>query len=145
MGASKSKSTSAPVFKEFPGAYPTGVAGSREKSGELAGSLESLLADQSFLQPDFAPQTTNEQNLLNSLMDVTAGRGAVRGLGAPTQAGLAESIAPTLLGLRQQDIQNRLGARGQDIGGLLELIGLAMPQLIGGQTSTSRSGGLKIL
>ncbi len=84
-------------------------------------------------------------------MDITAGRGAVRGLGAPTQAGLAQTIAPTLAGMRQQRVENLMGARGQDIGvrgqdimGLLELAGLTMPQVVGGQRGTGSQwqGGL---
>lgn len=124
--------------------------------GRIGGQLESLLGEgvrgafgqpleQALLQPEFGPTTASETAVLESLMDLTAGRGAVRGLGAPTQAGLAQTIAPTLVGMRQQGIQNLMGARAQDVGvrgqdimGLLELAGLSMPQLIGGQESRGR-------
>lgn len=143
MGVSKSKETSSPIFRQFAGAYGGGK-GDYTQSSRLAGSLEGVLGNSDFLNPDYGPQTENESNLINSLMDLTAGRGAVRGLGSPTQSGLATALAPTLVDLRNQDIQNRTAVRSQDIAGLLELIGLAMPQVVGGQSSTGRSTGLNI-
>lgn len=107
-------------------------------------SLEDML-----LRPSYGPDNASETALLNSIMDLTSGRGAVRGLGAPTQSALAQSIAPTLVDLRQKDVQNLLGA-GQEnratqtmqLQSLMELIGLAMPQLQSGSTSTGYSKGL---
>lgn len=141
-GFNKSEEESNPIFKQFAGAFG-GAGNDYTKSSELGGQLQEMLGDRSFMDQGFGPQNANEQNLLNSLMDVTAGRGAVRGLGAPTQSSLAASIAPTLVDMRQQGISNQLGARGQDIAGLSELIGLAMPQLIGGQQSTGSGKGYK--
>jgi hypothetical protein len=91
-------------------------------SSPFSQSLENAL-----LNPSYGARTGNEQALLNSLMDVTAGRGAVSGLGAPTQSSLATSIAPTLVSLNDQYIKNLMAAkegditagltaRGQDIG-----------------------------
>ena len=154
--------------KEFPGAFGT------PDSARVANMLQSLLSgspagqdrassayeqplQESILQPKFGADTASEKALLGSIMDATAGRGSVRGLGAPTQTALAQSIAPALINLRQQDIGNLqsalsgdigsqisqrgqdigqiLGVRGQDIGGLSELIGLSMPQIVAGQKS----------
>lgn len=79
--------------------------------------------EDAILNPQFGARNDSEQALLNSIMDVTAGRGAVSGLGAPTQSALATSIAPTMVDLNQKYVQNLLGARegdialrGQDIG-----------------------------
>lgn len=130
-GRSYSNQSSEAIFKQFAGAFGEEGYG---KSGELAGMLESILSGGG----DYGAESGAEQNLINSLMDQTAGRGSVRGLGAPTQSGLAQAIAPTLVDLSQKK-------RGQDIGGLLELIGLAMPQTVGGQKSQGSGGGWKIL
>lgn len=162
MGGSSSTQTTDFLVKQFPGLFGT------PEGARIGGQLESTLGgpgftsafsqplEQALLSPTFGPETASEQALLGSIMDVTAGRGAVRGLGAPTQASLAQSIAPELIGMRQGRIENLLGAqsqditaglggRGQNIGGLIELAGLAMPQLIGGSTGTGKSKGLKLL
>jgi hypothetical protein len=130
-GRTHSKQSSTPIFKEFSGAFGEEGYG---KSSELANMLQSLLTSGG----DYGAESGSEQNLLNSIMDQTAGRGAVRGLGAPTQGSLATSIAPTLVDMSQK-------RRQQDIGGLLELIGLAMPQVVGGNVSSGSSGGWNIL
>jgi hypothetical protein len=59
---------------------------------------------------------------------------------------MASAIAPTLIDLRNQEIQNLLGAQGaetqrygMDMQSLLEMIGYAMPQIMGGQSSTETS------
>ncbi len=162
MGGSSSKQTTDFIVKEFPGLFGT------PEGARVGGKLENILGrpafdspfsqplEQALLQPTFGPETASEQALLGSIMDVTAGRGAVRGLGAPTQASLAQSVAPQLIGMRQQGIENLLGAQGQDItaglgergqtiGGLTELAGLVMPQLIGGGTGTGKSKGLNLI
>lgn len=130
-GRSHSQQSSEAVFKQFAGAFGDEGYG---KSSELANMLQSIISGPG----DYAAQTGSEQALINSLMDQTAGRGSVRGLGAPTQSGLATAIAPTLVDLSQK-------RRGQDIGALAELIGLAMPQTVGGQRSHGTGGGWKIL
>lgn len=130
-GRSHSQQSSQAVFKQFAGAFGEEGYG---KSSELAGLLESILGGGG----DYGVESGAEQNLLNSIMDQTAGRGSVRGLGPPTQSGLATAIAPTLVDLSQKK-------RGQDISGLLELIGLSMPQTVGGQSSHGSGGGWKIL
>jgi hypothetical protein len=122
ISAGGGKQVSDPVFRQFPGAF-----GASPESGRLAGSLEDILSGGT----RFEPRSMSETNLINSLADLAGGRSAVRGLGAPTAGSVAGAIAPTLVGLRQ-------GERGQNIQGLLELIGLAMPQVVGGQRTRGR-------
>lgn len=161
-GSSGSSGASFPIFKELYGAYggqnkdfwgnPTGFNESYTKSADLAGQLEGMLSgagnnpfsqelSQALLNPSFGPTSSSEEALLSSIMDQTAGRGAVRGLGAPTQTALAQSIAPELIGMRQQNIQNLMGTREQNLRGLLDLVGLAMPQTVGGSATTEGSKG----
>jgi hypothetical protein len=87
--------------------------------------------------PTYGVNNPNDTAMIDSLMDVTAGRGAVSGLGAPTQSSLMTSIAPTLADIRNRemgylstgregDIAMRgqdVGMRGQDIGRNTELRG----------------------
>lgn len=119
----------------------------------LAGLLERELT-----QPSFAPTTESEQALLSQISEMTQGASALRGLGPATQASLAQTLAPALVQQRQQrvsnlqqalggqlqqraqDIQSGLGIgsqQAQTIALLMELAGMAMPQRIGGTTSTS--------
>lgn len=134
-----------------------GIFQSGEDPQRLAGQAEGILGQESdlfnmlsneLMNPSFAPQTSSEMSLINSLMDLTSGRGAVRGLGAPTQQALATSIAPTLTNQRNQRVSNlaqalgiEQGFRGQNLGGLLELGTLAMPQHVF-QPETKSSAGL---
>lgn len=130
-GRSHSQQTSTPVFEQFAGAFGEEGYG---KSAELATMLQDLISSPG----DYAATTGSEQALIESIMDQTAGRGAVRGLGPPTQTALGQAIAPTLVDLSTK-------RRGQDIGALAELIGLAMPQVVGGTAGHGTSGGWKIL
>lgn len=129
------------------------------QSGSLANMLQSLITQgtgnygaysgalqQAITNPDFSTNSTSQQNMINSLMDQTAARGSVRGLGSPTSSSLATAIAPTLAGFQQQNVQNLMGARQQDLtsrgvdmSSLLELIGYAMPQIVSGQKSIGRA------
>ncbi len=139
--------------QQFPGLF-----GSPEGQ-RVGGTLESLLGQgtggsafanpfqQAVLNPQFGPTTGSEQGFLKSIMDLTQGAAATRGLGPATQGGLAQNLAAPLMQLRQQQIGNLgqgigqdLQARGQDIQGLIELAGLVMPQLVGGNTSSGKSG-----
>ena len=167
-GGGHSEQTSTPVFQQFAGAFGNN---DYSKSTQLAGMAEKGLnantpftsafdkpLEEALLNPSFMPTSQADQNMLNSLMDLTAGRGAVRGLGAPTQSSLAQTIAPELLQMQQGQVQGLTNARAQDIGlrgqdiqqqqgsmqALLNLIGLAMPQVVVGAstTVTSKSGGL---
>lgn len=136
-------------------------AASYSRSGAFGNQLAGMVGagtsyDQALLNavlnPSYAPTSAADQSILNSLMDVTAGRGAVRGLGAPTSTSLAQAVAPQLVQNRQSQIQNLLSGQGQalqgkaiDIGALSELIGYAMPQIAGGTTSSGSGKGIKIL
>ena len=86
--------------------------------------------EEALLNADFDQLNPEQNALLNQAQDVTAGRGAVRGLGAPTQASLISATAPLLANFRQQNINNLLGStaaqssqdlgfRSQDIGSFL--------------------------
>ena len=134
-----------------------GIFGAGADSGRLARGAESLLGEEPDLlgllrseltSPNFAPQTSSEQSILSSIMDLTGGRSAARGLGAPTQGALAQSIAPTLVNQRNARVSNlaqalglEQGFRGQTLGGLLELGTLAMPQNVF-QPQIEQSGGI---
>lgn len=141
MSMSKGTGKTTTTTGMFPNVYGnTGF----ESSGITAGNISSLLQqaspfqgayEQAVLNPSYAPTSASEQNILNSLMDLTASRGAVRGLGAPTQESLATAIAPTLEESKQNNINNLMNAIQTQIaeltakGGLgLELAGLQMPQ-----------------
>ena len=114
--------------QEFPRIDPVNVP-IREFPKPENPFLEALR--EALLNPDAFSQLTPEQNsLLGQAQDVTAGRGAVRGLGAPTQASLISATAPLLANFRQQNIGNALqgaaaqstqdlGFRGQDISSFL--------------------------
>ncbi len=151
------------LTNKTPGSYGTtgyGPSSRLSKSAEslISGGLTSPFSqslEDSLLRPSYGPDTASETALLNSIMDLTSGRGAVRGLGAPTQTALAQSIAPTLVDLRQKDIQNLLSAEQQNLGAtnthtamqlqaLMELIGLSMPQTQSGNASTGSSSGYGI-
>ncbi len=103
--------------------------------------MEELLGAAPERQP-FAPQTESEQAIIDSLIDLTQGQTATRGLGPATEGALAQSIAPTLVGFREAEAQRGLQKRGQDIQGFLELAGLAAPQVIGGQVSKTTGPGI---
>ena len=121
-----------------------GIFGASPESTRLAGRAENILGTEpdllsmlrnELMNPSFAPQTSSEQSILSSIMDLAGGRSASRGLGAPTMGGLAQSIAPTLADMRNQRVNNlsqalglEQGFRGQTLGGLMELGGMAMPQ-----------------
>ncbi len=117
-----------------------------------AGTAYDTALQNAILNPSYAPTSAADQSILNSLMDVTAGRGAVRGLGTPTQTSLAQAVAPQLVQNRQMQIQDLLGGQGLalqgktiDMGALSELIGYAMPQIAGGTQSQGSGKGIKIL
>ncbi len=151
MGSSKQKSS--PVFQTFPSAWgETDNYGRSSQFGNQAagmigtGTAYDAALESAILNPSYAPTSAADQSILNSLMDITAGRGAVRGLGAPTQTSLAQAVAPQLVQNRQMQIQNLMGGQGQalqskgiDLQALMELIGYAMPQVVGG-TQSSGSG-----
>lgn len=154
-GQSSSSQTSQPQFQTFPGAFGYGQSaglmnqaqGIINQQSPYSGALQ-----QSILNPQFGPATTAESNLLNSLMDLTSGRTASRGLGAPTQESLAAGIAPEMVGLQQSQIQNLMGGQGltqalqgQNLNALLNMVGLAMPQVVGGNVTKGTSSGWKIL
>ena len=132
-GHSSSSQTSTPTTTYTPGSFGTTDYG---KSSQLSSQLESLINT----PMSFGPQNSDEQNFLSSIMDQTGGRAAVRGLGAPTGSALASDIAPAMLGFQQQAETARMGT----MQGLAELIGLAMPQVVGGTKTTGSSGGWKI-
>lgn len=114
--------------QEFPSIDPTNVPVREFPKPEnpFLAQLRALIDD-----PSLASALTPEQtSLLGQAQDVTAGRGAVRGLGAPTQASLISATAPLLANFRQQNIGNLLGGaaaqstqdlgfRGQDISSFL--------------------------
>ena len=125
--------------KELEGIFGTGEK--REASRRLGTTLEQLLTGAQEQQP-FAPQTASEQAIISSLIDLTQGQTAVRGLGPATQGSLTQAIAPTLVGFRESEAQRGLQRRQQDIAGLLELAGLAAPQVLGGQVSKTTGPGL---
>jgi len=154
FGQQHQSSTSAPVYQQFPGATgETGYGTSNALFQQGVGTTtQHSPYDQplsnALLNPSYEPTSAAQQNMLNSLMDLTAGRGAVRGLGSPTQSSLAQSIAPTLEQMNQNQISGLTAARGQDITQqanimqmLQQLIGLAMPQVVGGNQSQSSGSG----
>ena len=115
-----------------------------EEGAKIGAQLESIFNTSPIGGQPFLPQTQSEQGFLKSISDLTQGAAATRGLGPATQGGLAQNLAPALMGLRQQDIGNQLNVRGQDIQGLLELAGLVMPQIIGGQQSNQSGKGTTV-
>lgn len=133
------KSSSKLQTKETPGIFGAGIE--REASRRLGTTLEQLLTAQPEQLP-FEPQTASELSILESLIDLTQGQTAVRGLGPATQGSLVQAIAPTLVGFREAEATRGLQRRQQDIAGLLELAGLSAPQVIGGQVTQSKGAGL---
>lgn len=133
------KSSSELQVKEAAGIFGEGEK--RKASKRLGTTLEQLLTA-SPEQQSFAPQSASEQAIISSLIDLTQGQTAVRGLGPATQGSLTQAIAPTLVGFRESEAQRGLQKRQQDIAGLLELAGLASPQILAGQQSTQKGPGL---
>ena len=163
MGFGGSDSGSTFSTQQFPGAFGAGT-----DSARLATTLEQLLGNQGFsspyaaplqsalLNPQFGATTSAESALLQSVADQAQGTSAVRGLGAATPGGLAQAIAPTLVNLRQNEIgnlesalgqsmQGQLGMRGQTLQGLESLIGLSMPQVVGGQTGSGSAKDMTLM
>jgi hypothetical protein len=153
-GGGRSHEESKTIFKDLPGAtgdtgYGTSGDVFNQARGMTTAGMQSPFSkslEETLLNPQFGARTSSEQALLNSLMDTTAARGAVSGLGAPTQSALASAIAPTMVGMRNQDISSMLQGRGQDtqayqsqLQALLELTGLAMPQTVSGSSTTGSS------
>lgn len=100
------------------------------------------------LAPQYGGQTDSEKAYLNQIMDVTANRSALRGIGAPTQSALSYDIAPHMLTMRQNRLNDLMGGVGMEqqnrqmrSGGMLQLMEDAMTQYIGGSDSTERSKG----
>src|SRR3990167_314420 len=86
-----------------------GIFGASPESTRLAQRTETMLGGEpdllsllrnELMNPSFAPQTSSEQSLLSSILDLAGGRSASRGLGVPTMSGLGQAIAPTLVDLR---------------------------------------------
>ena len=144
FGFSSGSSDQSSIFqtKRFQGAF-----GGREKNREagkrLTGGLEALLGQEGEATP-FGGTTAAQNELLDFLTGEANRRTSVRGLGPASAGDIAQNIAPALIGFRQQEIENQAGRRGQDIQGLLELIGLAQPQILGGTTSTGKSSSIGI-
>ena len=143
---------------QLPGAFQSGKDPRR-----IATNLEDLLSRdinlsgqtqlfptlmEELQNPTFAPQTSSELSILESIMDLTGGRSANRGLGMPTQGALAQSIAPTLANQRNQRVSNLAQAlglgrdfRGQTLGGLSGLLESSLPQHVF-QPQTKQSVGI---
>jgi hypothetical protein len=119
--------------QEFPGIFGGADRGAPRRIGL---NIQDILGQ----DVGFGGRTGTENELISQLIDLAGANTAVRGLGAPTAESIASSIAPTLLNLRQQ----RVGERGQRVQGLLELAGLASPQIVAGQQSTARDFGFGI-
>lgn len=144
--------TQSPGFQttSFPGSYQAGADPAR-----LSKMMESLIGggnpyastlSGAINNPSYGPTNANEENLLNSLMSLTQGQSALRGLGPSTQEGMASAIAPTLVNLKEQNIQDILGAygastsnTGMNLQALNELIGLSMPQNVSAYNPGQRS------
>lgn len=157
MSRSSGGGVSAPAFQTFGGSYgDTDYSTSKRLSQQAEGMIGSKSAfstplEQMLLNPKYGAGNANESALINSLLDATAGRTATRGLGAPTEGAMGAAIAPTLVSLRNSEIQNLLGAEASanqgkqlDLQALLEMIGYAMPQVMGGNVSSEsqRSTGI---
>ena len=126
--------------RKFKGAFGGRGTGSARR---LSKNLESLLGQEAEPTP-FGGTTAAQDELLNFLTGEANRRTSVRGLGPASAGDIAQNIAPALIGFREQEEQRRLGRRGQDIQGLLELIGLAMPQVVGGQATTGTGKSLTL-
>lgn len=130
-GASRSTSQSELMAKEIPGVFGTPEAGARARRAEGLLGAESPLA--SILQSVLSGgQTAGERGFAGTIGDIVGAGGQ----------DLSKALAASLVSQRQGDIGNILGgARGQQmeqlgaVRGLLELAGLAMPQVVGGQVT----------
>lgn len=152
MGFSTGKSKTGLETETFPGLF--GTAKGAEVGGQIQGAIGQQGAfqqpfEQAVLSPEFGPQTQSENELLNSIMELTQGTSALRGLGPATQGSLAQNLAPALIGLRKQQVGNLgrgvelgQGGQGQILQALLQLAGLSMPQIVSGQTGSSSQFGL---
>jgi hypothetical protein len=132
-----------------------GIFGSTEESGRLAGKAEAGFGD--LIDPDMLASlksalgiggaepfetTTAQGDVLSQIMDVAGGRSATRGLGAPTTAGLAKSIAQPLMEFRTNTASNISNAM-QNLGqlaaggarGFMDLGNLAQERVFSGQQS----------
>ena len=130
-GVSRSTSQQQIAAKEIPGVFGTPEAGARAGQAErllgaespLAGLLQSVLS---------GGQTAGERGFAGTIGDIVGAGGQ----------DLSKALAASLVSQRQGDIGNIMGgARGQQmeqlgaVRGLLELAGLAMPQVVGGQVT----------
>ena len=144
FGFSTGKSTEKGTFKtkRFAGAF--GDEGDVQgASRRIATGLEELLG-QGAEPPPFGGTTAAQNQFLEFLTGEANRRTAVRGLGPASAGDIAQNIAPALIGFRQQGIENQAARRGQDIQGLLELLGLAQPQILGGTETTGKETKLGI-
>ena len=166
ISSSSGSTSSLPMFFTNPGAFGgsshfwTPESGDYEASSILANRASDMIGaaspfskslEDSILHPSYAPTSAADTAMLNDVMDATGGRTASRGLGAPSQTALAEAIAPQMMQNRQNQIANLMGAQGlaqqgqgQNLQGLLELIGLAMPQVMGSSYSQGKQSGWAI-
>jgi len=125
LGSSSAKSNL--DVRQLPGIFG---AGDPNKPREIGLNIQDLLGQ----DVGFGGRTDAENQLISELIDLTGANTAIRGLGAPSAESIASSIAPALLNFRQQRVQNR----GGQVQSLLELAGLASPQVVAGQTSRER-------
>lgn len=110
----------------FPGLFGEGddPTFKKWKAGqEIGNELKKMLMGG--YKAEYSP---TEQQFLTDIKGQTQGESAARGLGESSEAGLAQKLAPAMLGLQQQKM-----------GGLLELSGLAMPQLVSGMRTSGKS------
>ena len=164
FGKKKSKATSGLDIRTLPGIFGgKGIpeelsAPGREIGEQLKGIIGGVPTEdvfrapleESILRPEFGPTSSSETALLDSIMSLTQGQSAVRGLGPSTQASLAQSIAPALIGLREKRVGELERGAGLDVQrrqqvlmSLMELAGLSMPQIIAGQKSKQRASGFE--
>ena len=154
MGStSRSQETTEFQTKEFPGLFGT------TEGRRIGGQLDQLLGSQSVFgqqlqqqltQPTFQP-TEAERNLIQSAISGIQGQTAVRGLGPATAGAKAQGVAPLVQGLQGQRVSNLQQAFAQDVEAgagqaeaLLQLAELALPQILAGQTGTSRGTGVQV-
>jgi hypothetical protein len=104
-------------------------------NGGTSSPLYTKLMD-SINNPQYLPQTATGNNLINDIMTQTGSKSAVNGLGAPTQAGLAASIAPTMAGLQKDYTSNLQTQQQTGLASLMQLLGYAMPQVVAGNNSS---------
>lgn len=115
-----------------------GIFGAQDpgKPRQLGLDIERLLGQD--VNVGFGGRSQAENQLINELIDITGAQTAVRGLGAPSAESIATSIAPTLVDFRRQRQAEAAGERTSRVGGLLELLGLAAPQVVAGQREKQR-------